>query len=279
VLRRLAAHLLGRVPPAWRTGLGRIPLADAVVRRVSHRLSPPGARLWLEVERGPARGLRLRLDPRFESDFWRGRYEGELQERLASTLRPGWTVYDVGAQIGFVSLLCGRLVGPDGAVYAFEPDPSNFAQLAEHVDANGAANVHARNAAVWSSTGAVTFSTDETHPVRFTGRVEEGGPGTTVPATTIDEFAARNRPPDVMKIDVEGGEEAVLAGAARVLAEARPIVFCEVHLEGGAEAGRLDRIRALLTAAGYEVEHVAPDDDPTHVLARHPAAQRSQPRT
>jgi FkbM family methyltransferase len=275
VLRRGAAHLLARVPPSWRGAAGRIPLLDSVVRRLSHRLSPPGARLWVEVESGPARGLRLFVDPRFESDFWRGRYEADLQERLASTIRAGWTVYDVGAQVGFMSLLAGRLAGPEGAVHAFEPDAANFAQLTEHLAANAAANVHPHRAAVWSQSGTVAFTSDEIYPIRFTGRVEEGGGGEAVTAVSLDDFARRNRPPDLVKIDVEGGEEAVLAGAGRVLAEARPVVFCEVHLEGGAEAGRLARVRAALEAAGYEVEHLTPESDPTHVLGRHPAASRT----
>jgi hypothetical protein len=95
---------------------------------------------------------------------------------------------------------------------------------------------------------------------------------------TLDEFSATHDPPDVLKIDVEGGEEEVLRGADEILRHIKPHVICEVHLEAGAAEGRLERVTAFLTDRGYDVEHLTPGLDPIHILARCPDSRRKAMR-
>lgn len=271
MIREFAAHVLARIPPGWSRRLRAVPLVGSALHALSHRVSPPGKKLWLEVQAGPGEGLRLQLDPRYEGEFWLGTHERVVQEHLAALLEPGWVVYDVGAHIGFFSLIAARLVGPEGAVFAFEPDPENLRQLRVHVEENGARNVRLVPSPVWSARDVVSFVVDTSHPIRSYGRVGGRGGAETLSlrATTLDDFSrSEGRLPDLIKIDVEGGEVEVLQGAVRLLEAARPVVFCEVHLEGGARPDRLATITQLLRANGYGVEQLTPGLDPTHVVAR-----------
>jgi len=77
----------------------------------------------VQVAAGGLQGLRLSLDMQTEKDYWLGTYEPELQAAVADLVKPGMQVYDVGANIGYVSLLLARRVGAAGHVYAFEALP------------------------------------------------------------------------------------------------------------------------------------------------------------
>jgi FkbM family methyltransferase len=158
-----------------------------------------------------------------------GNYEvGEtlLCERLVGD---GMTVFDVGANIGIYSLLLARLVGHEGTVHAFEPEPRNFDRLMTNLTLNGAANVVANRLAVYSESGEVTLNlfdpslgswhslgtpklADPDHP----RRTVEPRESIAVEAVSLDDYA-RSREivhVDFLKIDVEGAEPAVLEGAA-----------------------------------------------------------------
>jgi FkbM family methyltransferase len=236
------------------------------VHAVSHRVSPPGRRVWAEVEAGAARGASLLVDPRYDAAFWRGDAEPELQEILPRLVRPGTVAWDVGAHIGFYTLLLSRCVGPDGRVVAFEPDDSSLGALRAAVERNRLGNVEIRSAAVWSHVGRVGFESHAGSPEGWHGAVREGAEGS-VPATTLDLEAERGPAPDFVKIDVEGAEEHVLRGAGRLLTERRPVVLCEVHLvrRGGEEL--LARVTRLLLDAGYRAHDLTRDERSVHLLA------------
>jgi FkbM family methyltransferase len=264
--RRVAWWLLARARSRWALRLRRLPVVGTLVHAVSHRLWPRGRRTPLRVRSGLVAGMTLELDPRYESKLWNGRLELEVQERLRALVRPGATVWDVGASIGFFTLALARLVGSEGLVVAFEPDPAAAALLRRHLGLNRIANVDVRQVAVWSAAGDLRFGIAPDDRGRTHGRVGYGAEH--VAAVTLDEALAFGPPPSVVKIDVEGAEEEVLHGATRLLAEHAPIVVCEVHLERGRQAGRLDRVRSLLEAHGYAVEQLDGAADPAHIVAR-----------
>lgn len=258
----ILARVLRRNTTRWGRRLRLLPVVGGAVAAVSHALWKPGKTTWVTVEGGPGRGLRIAIEPRYEHDIWQGTYEPLLLGVLVDAVGPGCVVYDVGAHIGFVALVAARRAAPGGIVYAFEPDPVTRARLEQNIAANPECPVEVVAAAAWSHTGAVGFASDPTHPTRWTSRVDGAG-GLEVEAIALDDFAATRRPPSLVKLDVEGAELAALAGCRRILAEARPVVLCEVH--PGVEVAV---VAALLEASGYVWEELATPREQAHLVAR-----------
>ena len=174
-----------------------------------------------------------------------------MQRFLERNVAPGDVVYDVGAHIGFFSVCAARL---GAVVYAFEPVPENAARLRDNVALNGL-EIHVVEAAAWAESGSVGLVPGDSD---FEARATSGN-GT--PSVSLDAFAAGEPAPALIKLDVEGAEAEVLRGARRLLAEARPVLVCELHGDG-----MRGTVEALLS--GYGVEEL---ESPTRIVAR-PAA-------
>jgi FkbM family methyltransferase len=212
-----------------------VPLLGGLARNVVARAIPPGSRVWRQARAGFARGLWLNVDPRYESDYGHGHYEPILQQVLVDHLTSGGCFYDVGAHIGFFSLIAARLVGRSGAVFAFEADPQNAHRIEKHIARCQFSQIQVMPVAVWSGSGSLSFRRASKLSSRNTGSVVRASSETNasetieVEAVSLDDFAEAHRPPTLIKIDVEGGETDVLRGADRLLARSRPEVVCEVH--------------------------------------------------
>jgi FkbM family methyltransferase len=147
-------------------------------------------------------------------------------------VKRGSTAYDLGANHGMHTLLMARLVGKVGHVYAFEPLPENVYQVRANIALNNFSNVDVIEAAVAERPGTESFGRGGDHA---TGHLTDiaGGPcgNVVVKAVSLDDqvFAQNARPPDFIKIDVEGAESRVLAGAKRVLETHRPILLVALH--------------------------------------------------
>jgi FkbM family methyltransferase len=200
---------------------------------------------WVQVESGLAQGVWLHLNLREEAAYWLGNYEARVQGVLEKLCRPGSIFYDIGANLGFFSFAVARCVGPNGKVIAFEPEQDNCLRFREMVLRNCLqGHVSLLEAAVWSysSPAGLPFKrgrrpraqggvlADGMSPVLAEGEIVK------VPALSLDDFLGSGHPvPDVLKIDVEGGECEVLKGAANLLCRKRPAVICEVHREQAVE--------------------------------------------
>ncbi len=218
------------------SGLRRLPVVGACARWASARMLRRDARAWVEVQHGPAKGLWLKLNPRTGHDYFQGAVEPEVQHGLEEHLRAGMTFYDIGANIGFFSLLAARLVGATGNVIAFEADPDAAARLREHAARNRLPWITVEERAVWSETGGVRFirSDPAASPDLGLGHVQADGTAKNsigVAAVSLDDYAIHAPLPDFVKCDVEGAEVEVIRGARRLLAEKRPGVLCELHSE------------------------------------------------
>lgn len=158
---------------------------------------------------------------------WLGSYEYRKRICFERAVTRGSVVFDVGANVGFYTLLASVLVGEEGRVFAFEPVPRNLLYLGEHLRLNGLGNVTVLEAAVLDRAGTARF--DDSLGAS-TGRVSSRG-NLEVLAVSLDELiAARRIPfPDFIKIDVEGAELQVLCGARSLLREARPTLFLATH--------------------------------------------------
>jgi FkbM family methyltransferase len=213
-------------------------------------LIPPGARM--PILQGPLKGKRW-LAGSHVHGCWLGSYEAEKQRSFSGVVRPGAVVYDIGANVGFYTLLSAALAGPSGKVYAFEPLPRNLRFLRRHIGINKLTNVEVIEAAVSDREGTAMF--DDTANAAMGSLSARGS--LKVRTVAIDDLAAQGllRPPDMVKIDVEGAEADVLAGAARTLAAHMPAVFLATH---GAEvhAACLSKLSAL----GYALHPVGSGD-------------------
>jgi FkbM family methyltransferase len=224
--------------------LGANTFAGKIVR-FPFRMLPPG--MAVRILRGPLRGKKWILGSQRHA-FWLGGYEPQMQKLMASELRKGATFYDVGANVGFYSLLSSFRVDP-GKVFAFEPWPSNIAYLYKHLQMNHVQNVEVLQLAISNEVGAANFQSERTGAM---GRLDSTG-NVKVQVSTLDTLihSGEIAPPDYIKMDIEGLEFKALLGAKDCFAKFRPMLFLATH---GAEVN--EQCRRLLSSWNYEVREV-----------------------
>ncbi len=182
--------------------------------------------LVVPIAFGPARGYKWILGAHVYGCAL-GTYESRTQRVVTSFDLKGALAIDVGAQAGFYTILFSDLVGQDGRVLSFEPNPENSAKLNSHVLLNGLKNVETFGVALMHETGIVKFQFGENNAQ---GKVGDGF--YSVFSTSLDEL------PNVLeisaervfiKVDVEGGELEVLKGAEKFLNRNECIVLVSMH--------------------------------------------------
>jgi FkbM family methyltransferase len=166
-------------------------------------------------------------------DFALGKYELPLQETLASYLKPGGVFYDIGANIGFFSIIGAKLVGNTGKVYAFEPAPDNAAKIRHNARLNNFSQITVIEKAVSGSMGEGQLLLTENiggHTLASADRPLDVRGSMAVDLVSIDELIARGEltPPTLVKIDVEGAELDVLQGMKQTLAQYQTLVVYEI---------------------------------------------------
>jgi FkbM family methyltransferase len=243
-----ASPLLGRVRRAGSLGLLT---GLSVVGRLSGRPTPAGMHR-IAVMGGPLRGQSLAVTSLTRASFATGGYQAHVLAAMRAHVRAGDVTYDLGAHVGYFTLVLAGLTGPGGRVFSFEPDPRNLEALRANVQ-DCRTPIVIVPAAVSDAAGQVDFATFELSSIGHIAdsRTPANGRRVTVPCTTLDHhvYEGGNPPPAFVKIDVEGAETRVLSGARRVLGQARPVVVVEVR---GPERWR--EVRQLAEAAGYEAE-------------------------
>jgi FkbM family methyltransferase len=205
---------------------------------------------WHRIDAGPIAGAELYVAPE-AVDTWRAMIAGVHDQHLFDALArycplDGLVCWDVGAHFGYHSLSFAALAQSSGQVIAFEPNPANVSRLVMHLEHNPAlaSRIKVRPMALSDSEGRAAF--------RFSDHVESGmstggylasatppnDPSSykwfrsiLVETSTVDRLVKSEElpAPDVMKIDVEGAEAAVLRGGRNVIPCRRPILLIEVH--------------------------------------------------
>lgn len=223
-------------------------------------------------------GSRLLLNPYYFLDrqiIAFGTYEPELQEYIRANVRPGMVCFDIGANIGTMSVHLGNRVGSQGRVYAFEPMPRVCDRLIRNIEANGLSEVVKVNQlALSDSKGTADFGVaDETKPNQGMGSlvntVNEVVTGRLVVNTiTLDGFVEENgiSQIDLMKIDIQGAEPKLLKGGIKTLTTLSPDLLMEVSpadLECFGTTGKalLEQVEAL----GYHVYELAGVKPPARI--------------
>ncbi len=186
------------------------------------------------------------VDELTSQQYLLGTYEPYMQAAFAKFTKRGATVYDVGAHAGYHSLLCALLVGPNGRVIAFEPNPRNRESIEQQLLANPELRVTLAPYAL--SDRNATLTLDISHG-SSQGSVSDNG-ALRVDARQLDDLIAAEgfSEPDVIKIDVEGHEENVLRGALNTIDRSRPVVLCDQN-----DDSTYSKVSALLEPRSYLV--------------------------
>lgn len=168
----------------------------------------------------------------------RGYYEPYIIELLKREIKPGDVVIDVGANIGYHTLLFAKLVGLTGKVYAFEPHPETFALLKKNVEVNKYTNVIIEQKAITNKSETVKLYADAEgrntdNSILKTNRTTDKY--IEVPAISLDEYFQKIPTVNFIKMDIEGGEYQALQGMQKLLPQNKNIKmiteFTPVHLE------------------------------------------------
>jgi FkbM family methyltransferase len=232
------ADMLGRLTLAFRGSRGIFPL-------------------------GSGGTVTIDLGDRIQRLMWGGAYEPHVRSCLAALLRPGDTFVDVGAHIGFFSMIASSLVGPSGKVYAFEANSILFQTLRSN--AAQFPWMVASLRAVCDKNGSVAFSNPQQAGESGWGKlasVRNEGHIELVEAVSLDEWHETLRFPPIrlIKIDAEGSEPFILRGARRVIENSRPYLIIELNDELLREVGRTrETVTNSLREQGYLIFAIGTD--------------------
>lgn len=206
----------------------------------------------IPIHSGPLKGSWFGL-------FTNGRYiRGTYSKRdvaiLEQVIKPGDIVFDIGAHVGYITLLASHLVAT-GRVLAFEPSPLNLAYLTRHIRINHLTNVEVFPIAIGLREGQSSFDMTGFGTGRGRLSADTANDQPQVQVNALDELYDQGRLPDpnFIKMDIEGAEGDALRGAAKMLARCRPTILLAVH----GEAVRQD-CESLLRGLGYELSRIQP---------------------
>ena len=148
-----------------------------------------------------------------------GKWEEYETELFKKNIAAGDTVVDIGAHIGYYTLLAARLVGERGKVYAFEPDPRNFQLLKKNIEENGYNNVVLVNKAVAEISGkAQLFLNSENTGDHRIYQSNENRRSLVIATTTLDEyFKDKEQRIDLIKMDIQGSEARAFQGGKNII--------------------------------------------------------------
>lgn len=187
-------------------------------------------------------------------------YEPELEAALSRFVGPGMVAFDVGAHLGEVAYFLAHRVGGRRSVFAFEPQPANIRAIRSGIRRHRlGARIEAIHAAVCDRTGTAEFRSHHRRSMGklagSAGRLYGYGQSFEVPCVSLDDMVFRRGIPlpDVVKIDVEGGEGKVVEGMREIMDRRPPILFIELH---GLRATRA--VWGPLSSRGYHFVRLAP---------------------
>jgi FkbM family methyltransferase len=248
--------ILARVaPPHTLTYLYKHILSAPILRPITDRallciiaktVTIPEGVLWLD----PA-------DPVISGALTLGIFEPYETFVFRQLVRPGMVVVDIGANIGYYSVIAAKHVGEKGAVYAFEPEPSSRSFLEKNVRENACANVRISDHAIAETRGTARLNISKRNKgnhsiMSLKMRVKEFSTSIPVPTISLDEFRRLHHltSVDLIKVDVEGAEELVLRGMEETLRQPTLTLCIEFFPEILRDAGS-DPVKFLERIASY----------------------------
>lgn len=195
------------------------------------------------------------------TQFSHGEYEAHETRLMREMVQPGWTVVDAGANFGWHAIHLAKRVGPQGKVFAFEPIPVTFSELAANAALNDCGNLEACSAALGSVEGAVTlFLPGIDLGAGAASQVLDLGEKIEVPMRRLDDFLEENGVDhvDFIKADIEGGELNLLKGAEGLLARNHPRILIEIVDIHCRRFGHTPQdVIQFLTARGFSGKYIS----------------------
>lgn len=193
----------------WGSGIGRLYLFRAINEFIVYHFMPP-----FEVDEH-----KMFLHPYDISfnELITGTYEAFETEIIKKQVKKGDAVLDIGANTGYYTLIFAKIVGDDGKVFAFEPDPNNFALLKKNVEINNYKNVVVVQKAVSNKAGKINLYLCESN--KGDHRIydsHDGRKSIEIEAVKLDDFL-KNENIDFIKMDIQGAEGGVLEGMSNLL--------------------------------------------------------------
>jgi FkbM family methyltransferase len=240
--------IVGALPRSWVRAVSRSQWRHPLLKRGFEWAADRFRNRDGTIQSGVGRGLRFNPGGS-NAGYVLGTSEPGLQRLLATLLRPGMVLFDVGANVGFISILAARLVGEEGRVISFEPLPVNADWLEHNVRLNRFDRVTVRREAVGLADGesrfqisAVSSTLGMLETSRFAKQDDVIAGIIPVKVRSLDSLGAEGSlpRPEVIKVDTEGAEVDVLRGAAEMIRAARPILLIELHGTNADVARALD---------------------------------------
>lgn len=209
------------------------------VAAFTHTMGDREGYVTLPIIRGPARGMRFKLDLRsfIEPAYLLGNYERQEVEFVARLCKPEWIVWDCGIYLGFYTALFAKMCRQ---VIAFEPDPANIQRTKENLERNNLSNVQLVEAAIGGPDSSVEFvvskNTNSHLKSAYIGTDREDYATRErvdsiirVKCMSLDEVIKEFPKPDLVKIDIEGAEGEALQYTERLCTEIKPNIIVELH--------------------------------------------------
>lgn len=189
----------------------------------------------------------------------KGEYEKTQTEIFLSTLKPEDTVLDIGANIGYYTVLAGKAVGQKGRIIAFEPDRENNILLDKNITLNKLTNVTVINKAVSRSTATLEFNSAPNKAESGLSQGKETG-SYTVCAIALDDFLSSQnfKKINVIKIDIEGAEIGALEGGRKELSKMKDVTLFIEYNPASLKLYQKDptELLAIISDFGFTIEHI-----------------------
>lgn len=185
--------------------------------------------------------------------------ETAFMKILRQELKEGMTVIDIGANIGYVTLIMAELVGPSGKVYAIDPNPNSFRVLVKNIQANGYTDfVFPYQMGISNTNGVSKFYVSDKWNLSGMSATKHSKQVINIPVTTLDDFMKDKGYPDFIKMDIEGHEVEALEGMYWTLKNAdRPVkILIEVHQIYYSENHSLEKQLRKLLDISFNTKYV-----------------------
>jgi len=235
MISRVLAVAFAYVPRDALRWVGRYSARHKRMQRLLVTLSGRVLRGPQRIAHGVGRGLFFQNSDSFVG-YTLGTTEPLVQDALKDHMHAGMVAYDLGCNVGFFTVIMGRLVGDSGHVFAFDPVPAHTEACAQNAILNGFKNVSTVTAAVGSTNGTAELEIAELGTANRLAQEGRDRPtgyqrSEQVRVMTIDDFVRGqgHPPPDFVKIDVEGQEVDMVKGMRATIKEHRPTILCEMH--------------------------------------------------
>lgn len=197
----------------------------------------------------------------------KGEFEPVQTKLFLESLKSGDTVFDIGANVGYYTVLASKKVGNKGKVYAFEPDPANLRLLRKNIELNKCSNVQVVESAVDERNDTAVLTLDEANPGENSLSRQKAGREILVKTITLDTFIRKEKiiKVDAIKVDIEGAEIGALMGGRKFFRQAKKVqLFIECNQNTLIQFNKTsDDLINMLKNLGFRLQYIVNESEKT----------------